>query len=144
MLFSAKLLPRHVKGRGYDRIHVIILVLTKASSKDDALLFVCQGTVLLIELTVLFVIYRIIGLVPGLPLGAVLPGYDGLGKVMALLILSELEPLVLYDTGPGRLPVRVVDGSIALEVGLVQDLRLKAHAAILKGPQLIVKVRILR
>ena len=47
---------------------------------------------------------------------------------------------MLDDSGPLRLTVRVVDGSIALEVRLVEQLRLEAHRTVLEGAQLIIKV----
>ena len=42
---------------------------------------------------------------------------DCIGHVISVLVLSDLEPLMLNDTGPRGLAVSVVDCGIALEVG---------------------------
>ena len=46
------------------------------------------------------------------------------------------------DTGPRRLAVGVVDGSVTLEAGLVQQLILKSDRTVFQCAQLIVKVGI--
>ena len=50
--------------------------------------------------------------------------------------------LVLNDAGVGGFGVGVVDDSVALVVGDVQGLGLKADTAVLQSAQLIVKVGI--
>ena len=47
---------------------------------------------------------------------------------------------MLDDARPGRLAVGVVDGGVALEVGHVQKLRLKAHGAVLQRAQAVAEV----
>ena len=49
---------------------------------------------------------------------------------------------MLDDTGPRRLAVGVVDRSIALKAGLVEELVLKADRAVLQRAQLIIKVSV--
>ena len=46
------------------------------------------------------------------------------------------------DAGPGCLPVGVVDGSVALEVGHVQYLRFKPDRAVLQRTQFVIKISI--
>ena len=49
---------------------------------------------------------------------------------------------MLNDAGPRRLAVGVVDGCVALEAGLVEQLILKPNGAILQRTELVVKVGI--
>ena len=49
---------------------------------------------------------------------------------------------MLDDAGPRRLAVRIVDGGVALEAGLVEQLILKPNGAILQRAELVVKVGI--
>ena len=108
-----------IQHSGDDLIHVVVFVLSQTAAEDDLQLSVGQLLVLGIECAVLGVVDRIVRLVAGLPLTAVLAADDSLGQVVSVLVLAELEPLVLDDAGPRCLAVSLVDGGIALEAGLV-------------------------
>ena len=51
---------------------------------------------------------------------------------------------MLDDPGPWRLAIGVVDGSIALEIRLVEQLRLEAHRTVLERAELVAEVRVNR
>ena len=77
-----------------------------------------------------------------MPFAGILPADDGFGQVIALLVLAEGEPLVLDNPGVGGLGIGVVHGSVALEVGDVQQLRLEADGAVFQCAQTVAKVGI--
>ena len=106
-------------------IHIVVFIFTQASAEDDLQLGVGQLLVLGIQCAVFGVVDGVIRLVTGLPLGGILTADDCFGQVVAVLVLAELEPFVLDDTGPRRLAVRIVDGGVALEARLVEQLILK-------------------
>ena len=120
-----------IQHGGDDLIHVVILVLTQASAEDDLRLGIGQLLVLGIQRAVFSIVDGVIRLVTGLPLGGILAADDRFGQVVAVLVLAELEPFVLDDAGPRRLAVRIVDGGVALETGLVEQLVLKPDGACL-------------
>ena len=95
--------------------------------------FVCQCLVLCVQGAVFFVVDGVIGFVAGVPFAGILPADDGFGKVIPRLILAEGEPLVLDDAGIGGVRVGVVDGGVALEIGGVQEFRLKADGAVFQS-----------
>ena len=125
-----------VQHGGDNLIHVVILILTQASAEDDLRLGLGQLFVLGIQCAVFSIVDGVIRFVTGLPLRGILAADDRFGQVVAVLVLAELEPFVLDDAGPRRLAVGVVDCGIALEVGLVKQLILKADRAILQRAQL--------
>ena len=51
---------------------------------------------------------------------------------------------MLDDTGPRRLAVRIVDGGVALEAGLVEQLVLKPNGAVLQRAEFVVKISVNR
>ena len=123
-------------------LETVVLVLAQAAAENDLLFGLGQLLILGVECAVLVVIHGVVRLVAGLPLGGILAADDGLGQVIAVFVLAELEPLVLDDAGPRGLAVGVVDGSVALEIRLVQQFVLKADRAVFQCAQLVVKVGI--
>ena len=123
-------------------VHVIVFILTQATTEDNLRLGISQLFVLGVECAVLGIVDGIVWLVAGLPLAAVLAADDGLGQVVAVLVLAELEPLVLDDACPRCFPVGVVDSGVALKTGLVQQFVLEADRTVFQRTQLVVKVGI--
>ena len=133
-------LLRRIQRGGDHAVHVVVLVFAQPSPEGDLRLAFGQPAVRLVELPVLFVVDGIVRLVARLPFGAVFPADDRLRQVVPFLVLAELEPLVLDDARVRRLPVRVVDRGVALEVRHVQQLRLEPDGPVLQRAQPVTEV----
>ena len=101
------------RGRD-DGVHVVVLVLSQPSAEDDLAFLIRQLFILQIQSAVLFVVDGIIRLITGLPFRTVLPADHRLGQVIALIILAELEPFMLNNSGPGSLSVGIVGVSLSV------------------------------
>ena len=112
-----------------DGRHVVILVFRQAATEDDVFLAVGLGLVFGVERGVLLVVYGVIGLHAVLPFHGVFSGDDGRGAVVDLLA-EHLEVLVLYDAGVGHFALGIVHHGVALIVGRVKCLLLKADSAV--------------
>ena len=76
----SSLQPFHsLQRRRNHLVHVIILVLTQAAAENHLVFLVRQRLVGGIQRTIAFVVHRIVGFIPRLPLGTVLPADHRLG-----------------------------------------------------------------
>lgn len=109
----AKLLLTHIKYRSNGSIHIIVLVLAETTTEYNTGLLIGKLLILGVELSIFLIVYRVVRLIACLPLRRVLTADNSLWQIIAILILAELEPLVLYDTCPWSLAVCIVDSGIA-------------------------------
>lgn len=114
---------------GDDGSHVVILVFGEAAAEDYIGLLRSEGAVLLVDGLVAGVVDGIERLHAVAPFGGVFARDDRLG-VGVDGRAEGLEVLVLDDAGVGHVGRGVVDHGIALTVGLVKSLRLKAHGTV--------------
>ena len=97
-----QLLPCVIQGGADDLVHIVIAVAAQPAAKAHLRPGLGQLLVPGQQRLVFPVVDRVVGLLPGLPGGGVLPGDDG------LLLLAKGEVLVLDNAGIGHLPGGVV------------------------------------
>ena len=96
--------------------HVVVFILSEATTEEDVLFGVREGFVLGIKRGISLIINGIVGFHARLPLGGILTADYGLGIVIDRLA-ERFEMLVLDDPGVWDLAGRVVDNRVALIVG---------------------------
>lgn len=122
-----------VQGGAEDLVHVVVTVAAQAAAEEHLRPGAGQLLIPGQQSLVLFVVDGIIGLLPRLPGGGVLPGEDG------FLLGAKLEVLVLDNTGVGHLPGGVVHHGAALVIGAVPHLSLKTEGTVFQGAVAIVE-----
>ena len=95
--------------------HVVVFILSKATTEEDVLFGVREGFVLGVERGVSFIVNGIVWLHARLPLGGILTADYGFGIVIDRLA-ERFEMLVLDDASIGNIVRGVVDNRIALVV----------------------------
>src|SRR5699024_311407 len=93
-------------------IHIIVLVLTKTTTKNNLILLLCKFSVFLIKLIITSVVNWIICFISTFPVCWIFPGNNRL----IWITLTEFKMLVFNYTSVGDFSFSIVDHCIALIV----------------------------
>ena len=117
--------------------HVVVFILSEATTEEDVLFGVREGFVLGVEHGVSLIVNGIVGFHARLPLGGILTADYGFGIVIDRLA-ERFEMLVLDDASIGNIVRGVVDHSVALVVRSVERLGFKTHCTILEFAETVI------
>ena len=117
--------------------HVVVFILSEATTEEDVLFGVREGFVLGVESGISLIINGIVGFHARLPLGGILTADYGLWVVIDRLT-EGFEMFVLDDTGIRNIVRGVVDHSVALVVRSVECFSFKTHRAILEFAETVI------